>query len=245
MSLIWSENFRGTAGASPNAARWNFDTGGGGWGNQELESYTSRPANAELDGDGDLVITARAETYKGADGITRPYTSARLQTLGKFQFQYGLAEARVEVPAGQGLLPAFWMLGANAYEGAAAWPGCGEIDAMEVLGSEPYAVNGTLHAPWSFAPNGVGGTTRSSTPLSAGFHVYGVEWSPEQVSFLLDGAVYKTITRAELPAGAAWPFEHPFFLLLDLAVGGNWPGAPNATTRFPARMLVSWVRVWQ
>jgi beta-glucanase (GH16 family) len=245
MHLIWSDEFQGPAGTSPNPQNWNFDTGGGGWGNKELESYTSRPTNAELDGKGDLAITARAETYTGSDEITRHYTSARLQTLNKFQFQYGLAEARIQVPAGQGLLPAFWMLGDEAYESSGAWPGCGEIDAMEVLGSEPNVVNGTLHAPWSFAPNGVGGTMESPTPLSAGFHVYGVEWAPERISFLLDGVAYKTITPSDLPPGAAWPFDHPFFLLLNLAVGGEWPGPPNASTQFPARMLVNWVRVWQ
>ena len=243
--LIWSDEFKGPAGGSPDSTNWSFDTGGDGWGNNELESYTSRPGNASLDGKGDLVITARAEKYTGSDGITRPYTSARLQTLNTFQFQYGLAEARIQVPSGQGLLPAFWMLGNEAYESSEAWPGCGEIDAMEVLGSEPNVVNGTLHGPWPFAPDGVGGTDESPTPLSAGFHVYGVEWAPERISFLLDGSVYKTITRADLPAGAAWPFQHPFFLLLNLAVGGEWPGSPDASTEFPARMVVNWVRVWQ
>jgi beta-glucanase (GH16 family) len=239
--LVWSDEFNGPAGASPGS-QWNFDTGGGGWGDEELESYTSRPANAELDGQGHLAITARAEKYTGADGVTRDYTSARLQT-DTFQFQYGLVEARIKVPAGQGLLPQFWMLGSN-FEGV-GWPGCGEIDTMEVLGSEPNIVNGTLHAPWPWAPYGVGGTAESATPLSAGFHVYSVEWEPERISYLLDGTVYKTITRAELPSGVAWPFQHPYFLLLDLAVGGEWPGSPNASTHFPAQMLVDWVRVWQ
>jgi beta-glucanase (GH16 family) len=245
LRLIWSDEFQGPLGASPNPRNWNFDTGGGGWGNEELESYTSRPANAELDGKGDMVIAARAETYKGADGITRHYTSARLQTLNKFQLQYGLVEARIQTPAGQGLLPAFWMLGKEAYEGSEAWPACGEIDAMEVLGSEPNVVNGTLHGPWSFAPGGLGGTMESPAALSSGFHVYGVEWSRERISFLLDGVRYATVKRSELPAGAAWPFDHPFFMLLNLAVGGSWPGSPNASTHFPAPMTVDWVRVWQ
>lgn len=242
--LIWSDEFNGPAGASPASTKWSFDTGGGGWGNEELESYTSRPANAELDGQGHLAITARAEKYTGADGVTRNYTSARLQTLNTFQFQYGLVEARIQVPAGQGLVAQFWMLGQEAYE-QENWPACGEIDTMEVLGSEPNIVNGTLHAPWPWAPNGVQGTSQSAAPLSAGFHTYGVEWEPERISFMLDGSVYKTITPADLPAGAAWPFKHPYFLLLDLAVGGEWPGSPNASTHFPAQMLLDWVRVWQ
>jgi beta-glucanase (GH16 family) len=243
--LIWSDEFNGSAGASPDPSDWSFDTGGGGWGNEELESYTSRPANAELDGQGDLAITARAEKYTGADGVQRQYTSARLQTLNTFRFQYGLAEARIRVPAGQGLVAQFWMLGQEAYESEEAWPGCGEIDVAEVLGSEPSVVNGTLHAPWPWAPTGIQGADESATPLSAGFHTYSVEWEPERVSFMLDGSVYKTITRGALPAGAAWPFTHPYFLLLDLAVGGEWPGSPSSSTHFPAQMLVDWVRVWQ
>ncbi len=243
--LIWSEEFEGPAGSSPDSNSWGFDTGGNGWGNEELESYTSRPQNASLDGKGDLVITARSESYTGSDGIARQYTSARLQTLHKFQFQYGLVEARIQVPAGQGMWPAFWMLGGEAYNSAKTWPGCGEIDVMEVLGSTPNAAHGTLHAPWPFAPKGIGGKAESPTPLSDGFHVYGMEWAPERISFLLDGVAYETITRSQLPTGADWPFDHPFFLLLNLAVGGNWPGPPNSSTKFPARMLVDWVRVWQ
>ncbi len=241
--LVFSDEFNGPAGASPGA-QWSFDTGGDGWGNEELETYTSRPANAELDGQGDLAITAREEKYTGADRITRDYTSARLQTLSTFRFQYGVAEARIRVPAGQGLVAQFWMLGQEAYE-QENWPACGEIDTMEVLGSEPNIVNGTLHAPWSWAPTGVQGQDESATPLSAGFHTYSVEWEPERISFALDGEVYKTVTPADLPAGSAWPFKHPFFLLLDIAVGGEWPGSPNASTQFPAQMLVDWVRVWQ
>jgi beta-glucanase (GH16 family) len=242
---VWAEEFNGPAGQSPNASRWSFDTGGGGWDDQELETYTSRPVNAELDGNGHLAITARAEKYTGADGIARNYTSARMQTLRKFEFKYGLVEARIQVPAGQGLIAQFWALGNEAYESEEAWPGCGEIDTMEVLGSEPGTVYGTLHAPWPWAPYGEQGQAESVTPLSADFHTYAVEWEPERISFMLDGHVYKTIARSELPAGAAWPFQHPFFLLMDLEVGGEWAGSPNASTHFPAQMLVDWVRVWQ
>jgi beta-glucanase (GH16 family) len=243
--LIFADEFEGAAGTGPDPKSWGFDIGDAGWGNEELESYTSRPENASLDGHGDLVVTARAENYTGPDGHTGGYTSARLQTLHKFQFQYGLVEARIQVPAGRGLWPAFWMLGDEGYDSSNAWPACGEIDTMEVLGSEPSIVHGTLHAPWSSAPKGIGGTAESSKPLSAGFHVYGVQWAPERISFLLDGLVYKTITPSDIPPGAAWPFDHPYFLLLNLAVGGDWPGSPNASTPFPARMEVDWVRVWQ
>jgi beta-glucanase (GH16 family) len=243
--LVWSDEFNGPAGASPDPAKWSFDVGGSGWGNNELQYYTSSPNNASLDGHGDLVIAARAEQYTGPDGVTRSYTSARLQTLHTFQFTYGLAEASIQVPAGQGLLPAFWSLGNEAYDGPNAWPASGEIDAMEVLGSEPNVLHGTLHGAWPSLPDGLGGTDESPTPLSAGLHVYGVEWLPTKISFLLDGSVYKTITPADLPPGSPWPFQHPFFLLLNLAVGGNWPGAPSPSTPFPAKMIVHWVRVWQ
>jgi beta-glucanase (GH16 family) len=243
--LLFDDEFDGPRGSSPDASRWSFDTGGGGWGNQELETYTARPANAALDGEGQLAITARRESFEGADHINREYTSARLQTLETFQFQYGRAEARIEVPAGDGLVGQFWALGGEAYESETAWPGCGEIDTMEVLGSEPDTVNGTLHGPWPWAPNGIGASTTSPVSLAAGYHVYSVEWGPDQISFALDGVTYQTVAREDLPTGSPWPFGHPFFLLMDLAVGGEWPGSPDPSTPFPARMLVDWVRVWQ
>jgi beta-glucanase (GH16 family) len=243
LHLIWSERFNGPAGARPNPHRWNFDIGGGVWGNDELEYYTARRANAKLDGHGHLVITARAEPYTGGDGVPRSYTSARLQTFHKFQFEYGLMEARIKVPAAPGLRPAFWMLGAEAYK-PHGWPGSGEIDAMEVLGSEPDVVKGTLHGPWPWAPHGVGSSLRSSTSLAASFHVYGVEWAPNRISFMLDGSVYETVTPADLSSGAAWPFQHPFILLLDVAVGGVATGIPQPST-LPAKMIVDWIRVWQ
>ncbi len=241
---LWNEQFDGPAGAPPDPSRWNFDTGGGGWGNAELQSYTDLPQNASLDGEGHLVITARKENYVGTDGIEREYTSARLQTLERFEFTYGVLEARIKVPQGQGLAPAFWTLGNDAYRGRHGWPGCGEIDAMEVFAWEPNTVHGHLHGPWPADPHGIGAAARASEPLSAGFHVYAIEWGPERVSFKLDGRTYETITRSELPANYAWPFQRPNFILLNLAVGGEWPGAPTASTQFPARMLVDWVRVW-
>jgi beta-glucanase (GH16 family) len=243
LRLIWSEDFNGPAGSAPSARRWNYDVGGGRWGNEELEYYTSRRANAALDGRGHLVLTARAGRYTGPDGVTRRYTSARLQTLHKLQFQYGRVEARIKVPGAPGLRPAFWMLGNDAYQ-PHGWPQSGEIDTMEVLCSQPDVVKGTLHGPWPWAPHGVGSSMRAKGPLASSFHDYGVLWEPERISFLLDGSVYDTITPADLPAGAAWPFRHPFILLLDLAVGGVATGTPDPAA-LPARMLVDWVRVWQ
>jgi beta-glucanase (GH16 family) len=168
-----------------------------------------------------------------------------MQTLGKMEFRYGLAEARIQVPQGQGLVAQVWLLAPEAYEDESAWPGCGEIDLAEILGSEPQTVYGTLHADWPWAPTGVQGSASAALPLSGGFHTYALEWEPDRVTFMLDGAPYETVRSSELPAGSPWPFDHPFFLLLDLAVGGEWPGPPDASTRFPARMLVDWVRIWQ
>lgn len=242
--LVFAEDFNGPAGARPNPSRWSFDVGGGGWGNHELESYTRSTRNAALDGHGHLVITARAEPRLDTEGTPSAYTSARLQTRGKFEFEYGLVEARIRVPAGTGLLPAFWMLGDDAYE-PGGWPGSGEIDVMEILGSRPERLIGSLHGPWPSVPGGLHSSLLGRRPFSAGFHVYGMRWAPSRISFLLDGSTYATLTPAELPPGSTWPFTRPNFLLLDLAVGGDWPGAPDASTPFPARMLVNWVKVWQ
>jgi beta-glucanase (GH16 family) len=244
LHLVFSEGFDGPAGARPSARRWNYDLGGGGWGNNELEAYTRSARNAALDGHGDLVITARVEPLLDAGGRVWDYTSARVQTRGRFEFEHGLVQARVRVPAGAGLLPAFWLLGDDAYE-PGGWPGSGEIDAMEIVGSRPETLVGSLHGPWPADGSGLHASIRAQTPFSSGFHVYGVRWSRQRVAFLLDGVVYSTLTPADLPPASIWPFERPNFLVLDVAVGGNWPGRPQPATRFPARMLVDWVRVWR
>jgi beta-glucanase (GH16 family) len=244
--LMWADEFSGAEGAAPDPANWNADVGGNGWGNDELQYYTARRSNASLDGKGNLVIIARAEAYRGADGVERSYTSARLQTLEKVEFTYGLLEARIQVPEGRGLAPAFWTLGNEAYEGdEGRWPECGEMDVMEIIGSDSSVLNGTLHGPWPTAPHGIGSELELPTPLTAGFHTYGVEWEPERVSFLLDGSTYATVSSADLAPGDPWPFQHPNFLLLNLAVGGDWPGSPDASTGFPARMLVDWVHIYR
>lgn len=190
------------------------------------------------------MITARNETYTGADGITRPYSSARLQTFGKFDFTYGRIDARIKVPAGAGLWPAFWALGDDAYS-AGDWPASGEIDVMELLDAQPQVVYGTIHGPIGASADGyqVQGTYRSSSSLADGYHVYSALWGPSSISFQVDGHTYRTVRTADLPAGASWPFRHPFFLVLNLAVGGSWGGPPTASTPWPARMLVDWVSV--
>jgi beta-glucanase (GH16 family) len=244
--LTWSDEFDGAAGTLPSPGTWNFDTGGNGWGNKELQYYTPPEAgNARLDGNGHLRITARKRRYSGPGGVSRNYTSARLQTINNFEFTYGLMEARIRVPKGAGLLPTFWALGRNAYDGPGSWPGSGEIDVMEVNGRDPRVLHGTIHGPWPWLRGGLGGQLRAGRPLSRGYHVYAVEWGPRRITFLLDGRPYRTLTPRNLRRGSAWPFQHPFFLLLNLSVGGRFAGRPTITTPFPATMSVDWVRVWQ
>jgi beta-glucanase (GH16 family) len=243
-TLVWSDEFDGPSGSAVNSSKWSFDIGGNGWGNKELETYTSRAANSHLS-DGRLVIKALKETFAGPDGITRHYTSARLITKNKFSQAYGRFEARIRIPYGQGIWPAFWLLGNNI--DTAHWPNCGEIDIMENIGKEPGIVHGTFHGPGYSSGNGV--TAAYALPadqkFSADFHTFAVEWEPNVIRFYVDESLYKTRTPSDLPAGASWVFDHPFFIILNVAVGGGWPGNPDGTTVFPQQMLVDYVRVYQ
>jgi beta-glucanase (GH16 family) len=236
-TLAWSDDFDGPAGAAVDAARWRFDLGGGGWGNQELQTYTDRTRNAFLAGDGTLVIEAVREDFG--------YTSARLKTQGVFEQAYGRFEARLQLPRGQGLWPAFWMLGADI--GTAGWPVCGEIDIMENIGREPSTVHGTLHGPGYSGGEAVGASFAlpGGARFADDFHVFALEWEPAAMRWYVDGALYQTRTPADLPAGRRWAFDHPFFLILNVAVGGNWPGPPDGTTVFPQRMRVDYVKVFR
>jgi beta-glucanase (GH16 family) len=242
--LSWSDEFNGADGSAPDPAKWAFDLGGGGWGNGELETYTSRPQNAVVQG-GNLVITAAKETYTGTDGISRDYTSARLKTQGLFSQSSGRFEARIKIPSGQGIWPAFWLLGNDFATNG--WPTCGEIDIMENVGSQPATVYGTIHGPGYSGSTAISASNTLATGKYADdFHVYAVEWESTQIRFYVDGFLYATRTPADLPSnGSVWVFDHPFFLLLNVAVGGNWPGAPDSTTVFPQQMLVDYVRVYQ
>ncbi len=244
-SLAWSDEFEGPNGALLDATKWTLETGGGGWGNQELETYTDRASNASLNGEGSLAIRALREAFTGADGISREYTSARLKTQGKLEQAYGRFEARLKIPRGQGLWPAFWMLGADIP--VAGWPRCGEIDVMENIGREPSTVHGTVHGPGYSGGNGIGAafTLSGAARFADDFHVFAVEWEPAAIRWYVDGTLYQTRTPADLPAGQRWAFDHPFFLLLNVAVGGSWPGNPDATTVFPQTMLVDYVRVYR
>jgi beta-glucanase (GH16 family) len=242
--LVWSDEFTGSNASAVDSSKWSFDVGGNGWGNNELETYTSRTANADREG-GLLVIKALKETFTGPDSITRNYTSARLLTKNEFSQAYGRFEARIKIPYGQGIWPAFWMLGDNI--DTAHWPNCGEIDIMENIGKEPAIVHGTFHGPGYSGGSGV--SAAYALPVgqkfSDDFHTFAVEWEPNVMRFYVDGLPYQTRTPADLPAGTSWVFDHPFFIILNVAVGGGWPGNPDATTVFPQRMLVDYVRVYQ
>lgn len=240
--LVWSDEFNGTDGSAPDASKWAIQTGGNGWGNNELEYYTARPQNVQVSG-GNLVITAVKEDYTGPDGVTQHYTSARIQTKGLFSQTYGRFEARIKIPKGQGMWPAFWMLGTDIDTNP--WPACGEIDIMENIGKEPAILHGSLHGP-GYAPGNVTAAYMLPTgALSDDYHLYAVEWEAQQVRFYVDSTLYATFTSANLPSGSPWEFNKPFFILLNLAVGGDWPGNPDSTTQFPQQMLVDYVRVYQ
>lgn len=240
--LIWSDEFNAPDGSAPDAGKWTLIDDGTGFGNHELEHYTPRAENARIE-HGMLTITARAEKYAGHDGAVREYTSARLESRGKFETRYGRVEARIKLPVGQGIWPAFWMLGANfAQQG---WPACGEIDIMEHVNLEPRIL-GSLHGPGYAGSNPLSGTyaVKNLAELSEAFHVYAVEWEPGAMRFYVDDQLYETRRATQLDTAQRWAFDHPFYLVLNVAVGGYWPGAPDATTRFPASMLVDYVRVY-
>ena len=242
--LVWSDEFDGPNGSAPDPAKWFVEVNGTGFGNNELEYYTSRRENSHVE-DGKLIITARKETFTGPDGVTRPYTSGRLETKGHFEQQYGRFEARIKIPAGQGMWPAFWMLGNDIDR--VGWPTCGEIDIMENIGSEPSKVHGSMHGPKYSGENPLTGafTLPRNQRFSDDFHIFAVEWEPAAIRFYVDDILYETQTPDNLPSSKHWAFDHPFFLLLNLAVGGGWPGNPDATTVFPGSMLVDYVRVYQ
>jgi beta-glucanase (GH16 family) len=240
----WSDEFDGADGSRPDPSRWVYDLGGNGWGNEELETYTDRAENARIEG-GALVITARAERFKGSDGISRDYTSARLKTLGRFAQAYGRFEARIKIPRGQGIWPAFWMMGVNI--DSRGWPEDGELDVMENIGREPTTVHGTFHGPGYSGADAIGMPFQSpdGRPFADAYHLYAIEWEPSEIRWYVDNHHYQTRKPSDLPAGARWVFDHEMFMLLNVAVGGSWPGNPDQTTVFPQQMLVDYVRVYR
>lgn len=241
---VWSDEFGQNENTAPDSSKWTYDLGGGGWGNNELQTYTSDLSNARIvadqaatDGKA-LAITARRES-------NGTYTSARLKTQGKFSTTYGRIEARIKVPSGKGLWSAFWMLGNDIT--TVGWPACGEIDIMESINANPMFAFGTVHGSGYSGANGVSGNSSSAadgSPLSAAYHTYAVDWSPGRIVWSMDDIIYHTVTPSNV-RGGTWAFnDSPFFLLLNLAIGGNLPGYPDDTTLFPQSLLVDYVRVY-
>ena len=238
-TLAWADEFNGT---TLNMTDWSFENGDGcpglcGWGNNELEYYTSRPENLFFQ-DGKMIIEARKENYAG-----KSYTSSKILTRGKKVFKYARIDIRAKLPKGKGIWPAFWLLPQNNVFGG--WPKSGEIDLMEMIGHEPNRTYGTLH----FGP-GPGSTqlgrnyTLPSGIFNDEFHVFSLEWTNNQIKWLVDGNLYSTFTNADFGANN-YPFNEDFFLIVNMAVGGNWPGNPDASTYFPQWLILDYIRVYQ
>lgn len=236
--LTWSDEFEGEEGTSPNPSNWTFDigTGNNGWGNGEFQYYTDSPENVSLDGEGNLVITARKEPFNGS-----PFTSARIKTEGLFDQAYGRFEARIKTPFGRGIWPAFWMLGANF--SSVGWPQTGEIDIMEYRGQEPAKIHGSLHGPGYSAGNAITDSfTLDNSRFDTGFHLFAVEWFEDRIDYYVDNVRYQSINRSDVDG--EWVFNKPFFLILNVAVGGTFVGPPSSQTPFPQEMTVDYVRVY-
>lgn len=234
--LVWSDEFEGDSLSLPDPTKWTFDLGTGqdGWGNQELQVYTNNPANVSHDGKGNLVIRAIRNGNS--------FTSARIKTQGLFSQRYGRFEARLKTPYGPGLWPAFWLLGDNIDE--VSWPQCGEIDVMELRGQEPHIIHGSIHGPGYSAGNAI--TKAYATPhgrYDTRYHLFAIEWDEEKIDFFVDQFLYHRITREQVPG--EWVFNQPFFMILNVAVGGTFVGFPTSTTPFPQTMTVDYVRVYQ
>jgi beta-glucanase (GH16 family) len=237
-SLVWADEFNQPDGSAPDSSKWGYDTGGTGWGNNELEYYTLGTTNTWIQG-GQLIIEARIQNLGG-----RTNTSARLKTKGKWSWTRGRIEARIKIPRGQGIWPAFWTLGANI--DSVNWPTCGEIDIMENIGREPGTVHGTLHGPGYSGGNGIGGpyTLPGGAAFADDFHLFAIQWETNRIQWFVDNQPYFSAATTSIPPGSNWVFNAPQFILLNVAVGGGWPGYPDSTTTFPQRMLVDYVRVY-
>jgi beta-glucanase (GH16 family) len=254
-NLVWADEF--DTDGQPNPSIWGYDIGRGfnGWGNSELQYYTDRPENVTVQ-NGFLLITAQKENFNNAT-----FTSARLTTKNLFERRYGRFEARIKVPSGSGLWPAFWLLGADCEDVGeqidSNWPQCGEIDIMEYRRQEPTAISGTIHGPgYSGLTTPQGQISKSydlGERLDAGFHIFGIEWGPEYINFYVDDVLYNQITPTDLKVTPSndsnelgeWVFNKPYYIILNLAVGGAFPGNPNSNETFPQTMLVDYVRVYK
>jgi len=249
LNLVFEDEFNGESGATINPDNWNFEIGNGsnGWGNNELQYYTDRPENVSLDGDGNMVLTARRESFQGF-----PFTSARITTKGKVEQQYGRFEARIKMPGGRGVWPAFWMLG-NAIEttpdddpNTIPWPFVGEIDITELRGQEPNITIGSVHGPGYSGGNAISGSYAIEDERFDGdFHEYAIEWTEDTIEYYIDGIRFNIIIKEDVPDNAEWVFnERPFFMILNIAVGGNFVGFPVDDTPLPQTMVVDYVRIY-
>jgi beta-glucanase (GH16 family) len=245
---VWSDEFDGAKGTAPDASKWMPEVGNGtdGWGNKELE-YNTNNQNAYLDGQGDLVLEARKENPAGYQcwyGRCE-YTSTRLTTNGHFSFTYGRLEASIKVPRGQGIWSGFWLLGDNC--DAVGWPACGEIDVMENISQEPAIIHGSVHGPGTLSGQGYfsGSYNLSQGAFADNFHVFAMEWDATHISFFVDGHKYATLNKTDLSNQQDWVYDHPFDIILHLPIGGVWPGNPNATTTFPQKMYISYIRLYK
>jgi len=233
--LVMQDEFD-TDGA-PNSTIWKYDIGTGtnGWGNNELQFYTDRVDNVKVE-NGVLLITAKEESYEGS-----AYTSARLLTKGLFAQAYGRFEARIRLPYGQGIWPAFWLLGADDED---IWPNIGEIDVMEYRGQKPTEILGSIHGPGYSGGEAISKSyILENDRFDTGFHVFGIEWAPEYINFYVDDVLYNQITPADVTG--EWVFDQPFYILMNVAIGGSFVGSPNSETTFPQTMLVDYVRVYK
>lgn len=237
--IVWQDEFNGSG--SLNSTKWTYDNGRGqnGWGNQELQYYTNRPENVSMDGEGNLIITARKENLAGSN-----YTSARIKTQGLFSQTYGRVEARLKTPYGTGIWPAFWMLGSDI--SSVSWPQSGEIDIMEMRGQEPSIIHGSIHGPGYSAGNAISASySLQNDRFDNDFHIYAVEWYPEQIDFFVDDFLYQRIKKSDVESiGGEWVFDKPFFILFNIAVGGNYVGSPSINTSFPQKMTIDYIRVY-
>jgi len=245
-NLVMSDEFN--VDGAPDSNLWTYDIGDGssqgltGWGNNELQYYTDRPENVTVE-NGFLLITAREESFQGSS-----YTSARIKTQGLFEQAYGRFEARIKVPYGQGYWPAFWLLGNNC--DVNPWPACGEIDIMEFVGDQPTKVFGSVHGPGYSGGESISKDfVLENSRFDTEFHVFGIEWSPDYINYYVDDVLYQQITREtiadETDGQGEWVFDEPFYIILNVAIGGNLPGSPSSETIFPQTMLVDYVRVYQ
>lgn len=248
-NLTWSDEFQQPLGTPPSKSHWSYDTGANGWGNNEMQNYVSDTQHAQIVADPAAIGGKALQILVTSDGQGikhGSFQSARLLTQGKFAFQYGYVEARVRMPYGQGLWPAFWLLGTNLGDPGVGWPNCGEIDIMESKGSKPGWNASSLHGPGYSG----GGCLTSAYTLPAGqqfkdkYHTFGLLWKRDFVQFFVDGVPFETRTPADIP-GKAWAYNHPFFLILNVAVGGSFSGSPDTTTVFPQKMLIDYIRVYQ